>query len=628
MSNSRFVKALIGVCLAWSMPIPVGAEPNEYQALSSILAAQFAGVPSEEIVREEELVFDSSIRKPLPAASTATATLDNLFGYRGMPLHKHQIMVLLEPGATAGQVSSLLSQYSLNVSSVVPEIGLLIVEVGSQTPASLSVSANAENDETRSLRILTNTIADLEQSDIVRTAAVNVLMYPTVVTPRGGSGIDRSGEAWHWDWAKKVGDGNWGLKNARFPAAWNFSDAIRREGNTAVLTGVLDTGFGSHEDLQFTVCSSSSTGQEDHGNHVAGIIGASHRNTKGIDGATPFASLKVCGFKLSETTNTIPRIFPILSNVIAALTTFILESEGLKAINISLGYNWVPNFQRNPNTDGEIKDLVKAHGIIVRAIADLAASRGIILVSAAGNDSHASAGFANIKAQWASPFNWAALNAGNAATPAQNVLVVESYGRSGDRSSFSNVEGTVAAPGESILSSVLGQDRYAVFNGTSMAAPHVTALVSLLYAYNPALTVSKVIEIVKTTAQTSPGRAPSIDAFAALVAANADSFKDLADLTADGAVDMQDFAILKAAVRQIRGQVPQSERQDLNQDGEVDDNENIFPRTDLNGSGVLSTDASDRRKVGGDELLDLDVMIKAWQDTNVPSSQLPALLNQ
>ena len=77
--------------------------------------------------------------------------------------------------------------------------------------------------------------------------------------------------------------------------------------------------------------------------------------------------------------------------------------------------------------------------------------------------------------------------------------------------------------------------------------------------------------------------------------------------TAVGGVDMADFELFRAALRQA----------------EQDATRNLWPRADLNGSGKLSRDPADKRKVKGAESSDLDVMMGPWQDRTVPAEQLP-----
>src|SRR5207302_736000 len=82
---------------------------------------------------------------------------------------------------------------------------------------------------------------------------------------------------------------------------------------------------------------------------------------------------------------------------------------------------------------------------------------------------------------------------------------------------------------------------YGVMTGTSMAAPHVTAVVAMMYAYNPGLSTERVLRILKVWDTNRPAGAtpaPLVDAFDALVACRDDSLRDLADLDGSGLVVM------------------------------------------------------------------------------------------
>src|SRR5262249_16326606 len=117
-----------------------------------------------------------------------------------------------------------------------------------------------------------------------------------------------------WTWATTDTGGNWGLKAARFPQAWNFLESIRRKA-PKTLTGVMDGGFDeTHEELQpptftledklcptgDTMCHTLGNDRENHGTHVAGIIGAAYDNdldpnqigrSRGVSGANPVARM-------------------------------------------------------------------------------------------------------------------------------------------------------------------------------------------------------------------------------------------------------------------------------------------------------------------------------------------------
>ena len=80
----------------------------------------------------------------------------------------------------------------------------------------------------------------------------------------------------------------------------------------------------------------------------------------------------------------------------------------------------------------------------------------------------------------------------------ENIVAVASTDHNDNRSSFSNYGATsvdLGAPGSYILST-FPYNRYEVFNGTSMATPHVAGVGALLLAEDPKLTDKKVKEII------------------------------------------------------------------------------------------------------------------------------------
>jgi hypothetical protein len=102
-----------------------------------------------------------------------------------------------------------------------------------------------------------------------------------------------------------------------------------------------------------------------------------------------------------------------------------------------------------------------------------------------------------------------------------NVITVAATDRNGSRSYYSNYGSVVeiSAPGgdvrvsgnNGILSTLNdgvttpGSDIYAFYQGTSMAAPHVAGVVSLLYSINPSLTPTQVLGILQSNVTAFPG---------------------------------------------------------------------------------------------------------------------------
>ncbi len=105
--------------------------------------------------------------------------------------------------------------------------------------------------------------------------------------------------------------------------------------------------------------------------------------------------------------------------------------------------------------------------------------------------------------------NWLGIGQDNDATPfypasydLENVVAVAATDRNDQRGIFSNFGATsvdIGAPGVSILSTTINGG-YASYNGTSMAAPHVTGALSLVRDHNPSLTASELIDRVLLSA--------------------------------------------------------------------------------------------------------------------------------
>lgn len=300
--------------------------------------------------------------------------------------------------------------------------------------------------------------------------------------------------AQQWDFFEPAGGIN-------LPAAWDISI-----GASNIVVAVIDTGVLNHADLAGRLvagydfigdvaasndgdgrdadasdagdygCNGSSTSTW-HGTHVAGTIGAASNNGAGVAGVnwvSKIQPLRVIG-KCGGYTSDIVDAMRWAAGIAVAGTP--VNATPARVLNLSLGGNGAcgPTFQN--------------------AVNDVTA-RGAVVVAAAGNSS---VDVANI-----------------APASCAGVIAVAATLRSGGRASYSNFGSKVAiaAPGggagNAILSTlntgstVPAADKYAGYQGTSMAAPHVAGVVSLLLSVNPALTPAQVLARLQATARTFP----------------------------------------------------------------------------------------------------------------------------
>jgi subtilisin family serine protease len=225
----------------------------------------------------------------------------------------------------------------------------------------------------------------------------------------------------------------WGSSKLNLPPVWPTT-----KGN-GIKVAVLDSGIDyTHSELQgryaggydFVNHDSDPMDDNGHGTHVAGII-ASNENGYGTLGASPQVS--VVGVKVLSADGT-----GYVSDTVDGLDWAI--KQRIPVINLSLGTTYDSS--------------------ALREKLDEAAAAGLTVIAAAGNT-----------------------GGGSMLYPAAyaSVISVGATDQNDQLASFSALGAEVTAPGVSINSSVPGQ-AYAVWSGTSMAAPHVSAAVALMIA--------------------------------------------------------------------------------------------------------------------------------------------------
>ena len=356
--------------------------------------------------------------------------------------------------------------------------------------------------------------ADLKERDpSVEYAEPDRLMHPLFVP-------NDSMYNQQWDFFEATGGMN-------VPAAWDKSTGA------GIRVAVIDTGYRPHADLSgqilagydfisdatigndgngrdsdasdpgdWTAAGECGAGQPAsnsswHGTHVAGTIAAVTNNGSGVAGIAygakivPVRVLGKCGGYTSDIAD---GIIWASGGTVSGVPNIAARAQ---VINMSLG-------------GGGACDTTTQNAI------NSARSRGTVVVVAAGNESQ---------------------NASNS-NPANcsGVITVAATNRSGGRASYSNY-GTivdVAAPGGDSGAAILstlnagtkspGADSYAGYMGTSMATPHVAAVVALMLSKNPNLTPDQVESSLKASTRPFPASCSGcgtgiVDASAAVNAA-------------------------------------------------------------------------------------------------------------
>ncbi|MEK8031006.1 S8 family peptidase [Ideonella sp. DXS29W] len=233
-------------------------------------------------------------------------------------------------------------------------------------------------------------------------------------------------------------------------------------------------------------CHSDQLGAKDslwHGTHVAGIIGAVSNNSTGITGAAPKAKIlpvRVVGRCGGYTSDIIDGMMWAAGLPVAGVPK---NPHPAKVINLSLG---------------SVTACSKAFQAAVTAVREA----GAVVVAAAGNS--------DIDVARVSPAG------------CQGVVSVAASDREGKKAYYSNYGRriTVAAPGgdmqdvaENGILSLLNSgtkrpagDAMAYMQGTSMAAPHVSAVVALMLSRNPNLSPDRVQQLLKGSARPIPSQ--------------------------------------------------------------------------------------------------------------------------
>ena len=363
-------------------------------------------------------------------------------------------------------------------------------------------------------------VRSLATEMMMRDAAIEYAEPDRILTHSATPTDPRYTDQWHY--YDTVG----GL---RLPAAWDISTGA------GVVVAVIDTGYRPHADLSgqilpgYDFISTAAVGNDGngrdsdasdpgdgvtagacgggqpfsdqpsswHGTHVAGTVAARTNNGAGVAGVAynakilPVRVLGKCGGYTSDIADAITWAS---GGTVAGVP---VNPNKARVLNLSLGGGGACSATMQNAING-------------------ARSRGAVVVAAAGNSA--------MDVSNASPANCA------------GVIAVAATGRTGGRARYSNfgTQIAVAAPGGDGASGVLSTlnsgrsgplaDTYAVYQGTSMAAPHVAGVAALMLATNTNLTPDEIATRLKSTARAFPAScagcgAGIVDAAAAVAGA-------------------------------------------------------------------------------------------------------------
>ncbi|MDD1414198.1 S8 family serine peptidase, partial [Dolichospermum sp. ST_con] len=287
-----------------------------------------------------------------------------------------------------------------------------------------------------------------------------------------------------------MGGNNWGADLIKAPEAWQ-----RGYTGKGIVVAVLDTGVDyNHEDLKNNIWSNSKevagNGIDDdangyiddvqgwnfdtsnnnvldnngHGTHVSGTI-AAENNDIGVTGIA--YNSRIMPVKVLDANGS-----GAYGNIAKGI--YYAVDNGANVINLSLGGN---------SSNNTLKSAIEYAG-----------KKGVIVVMAAGNDGDSMPSY---------PARYA-YNSG---------IAVGAVDKNNNLANFSNRSGSkeityVTAPGVDVYSTV-PNNQYALYNGTSMAAPHIAGVVALILSAMPNLTEIQVRQIIISSSENSTNPQPT-----------------------------------------------------------------------------------------------------------------------
>lgn len=285
------------------------------------------------------------------------------------------------------------------------------------------------------------------------------------------------------------------MKNQNAWDAINLAEAYTGEDGTAyggasgkgVRVAVIDNGFlATHQEFKDKIDVVGAVQAQNHGTHVAGIIGAA-KDDLGMHGVAYDASLAVFASKDIPGDDSKANSCTACSELSDIFNTLAGEEyKDIKIVNASWGFDTASLSEQDKS------NLETALVSAMKAISDK------LFVAAAGNDMKTSPMMPALTPTVDSSID--------------NVLNVVAFNPVNGKSSpvflagFSNLAGdaakwTITAPGSGIYSAVgTGDDAYQNMSGSSMAAPIVSGVAALVQEKYPFFSGKQLADVLLTTA--------------------------------------------------------------------------------------------------------------------------------
>lgn len=443
---------------------------------------------------------------PYPQSTTSQKVLSNVAANSTAVPPVNQIIVKFQDTAVTNQAAPLDTDAIMSRLTEVAGVSLTYARPMSGDAHVLQLAEAVPPLEAAAIAARLAALPDVEyaEPDLIKQIVGNHTSQPQ--SPSLTPNDPRFSDQWHYGYTANTAEG------INVVAAWDVTTGI-----SSTIVAVIDTGILAHADLagrtvpgydfisdpaiandgggrdndpsdpgDWTVANECFTGSSPrdsswHGTHVAGTIGAATNNGTGVAGINwnakilPIRVLGTCGGSTSDIVDAI--------RWAAGLTVSGAPANVNPAdvINMSLGGSGICS----TSEQNAINDAVAA---------------GTTVVVAAGNSNANAANF--------SPAS------------CSNVITVAATDRTGDRAFYSNFGSVVevSAPGGETTTTANGvlstldsgttvpanDNAYTYYQGTSMAAPHVAGVASLIIGENPGISPAQVLSTLQLTARSFP----------------------------------------------------------------------------------------------------------------------------